>query len=327
MREAAERLMALLRGERVASPPLWEPWFAKGEMLHRRYEGEYLKMAEDLGHAAVPIGGLRTDVEFISAAEQRTDAGAYYEGGSLRDPEQLSERPEPDYDAQVEPLLEYRRRCTEAGTACWLIIGWCFDRIAASMGLEQFAMDCYDRPGFIHEAMAWVEARNRKGIERVVSKVMPDFVLYNGDCAYKTGTMINPDMLREFTIEPTRKTVDMIHDLDIPFAFHSDGKLDDVIPMLTELGIAAVHGCEKQANDLDHLVETFGDDIALAGNMDVVFLAHATPDEVDAETRRMIEIGSRKQRFIAACNTSPQDYIPDENYIAFCRTIADQAKQ
>ena len=223
MREASERLMTLLRGERIADPPLFEPWFAMGDLLNRRYDGEYLTMADQLGHAAVPIGGLQTDVEFIDAAEQRTDAGAYYEGGLLRDPEQLRERPEPDYDAQVEPLLDYRKRCAEAGTACWLIIGWCFDRIAASMGLEQFAMDCYDRPAFIHEAMNWVEQRNQKGIERVVSKVKPDFVLYNGDCAYKTGTMINPDMLREFTIEPTRKTVDMIHDLDIPFAFHTDG--------------------------------------------------------------------------------------------------------
>jgi len=323
MRESCERLMALLHGQRVARPPLWEPWFAKGEMLHRRYEGAYLQMAEDLGHAAVPIGGLETDVEFISAAEHRTEAGAYYEGGCLRDPEQLRERPEPDYEAQVEPLLAYRRRCAEAGTACWMIIGWCFDRIAASMGLEQFAMDCYDRPEFIHEAMNWVEHRNQKGIERVVAKVMPDFVLYNGDCAYKTGTMVAPDMLRAFTVEPTRKTVGMVHDLGIPFAFHSDGKLDDVIPILTELGIAAVHGCEKQANDLGGLVERFGDEIALCGNMDVVFLTHATPEEVAAETRRMIEIGSGKQRFIAGCNTSPQDYIPDENYIAFCRTIAE----
>lgn len=327
MREASERLMALLRGQRVAAPPLFEPWFAMGEMLQRRFDGDYLKMADDLGHAAVPIHGFRTNVEFIHAAEQRTQAGAYYEGGLLREPEQLHERPEPDFDAQVEPLMAHRNRCTEAGTACWIVIGWCFDRVAASMGLEQFAMDCYDRPEFIHQAMDWVERRNQKGIERVISKVKPDFVLYNGDCAYKTGTMINPDMLRQFTIEPTRKTVNMIRDLDIPFAFHSDGKLDDVIPMLSELGIAAVHGCEKQANDLNHLVETFGDDIALCGNMDVVFLAHATPEEVEAETRHMIHVGARKRRFIAGCNTSPQDYIPDENYLTFCRTVAAVAAE
>jgi hypothetical protein len=37
----------------------------------------------------------------------------------------------------------------------------------------------------------------------------------------------------------------------------------------------------------------------------------------------MLKIGSQKDRYIAACNTSPQDYIPDENYLAMCEAIRD----
>jgi hypothetical protein len=321
MRENSERLMALLRGQRVSKPPFWEPWFAMGEMLQQRYGGSYIAMADDLGHAAIPVGGLNTAVEFIYG-DIRTEAGAYYHGGFLRESRQLHERPEPDYDAQVEPLLAKQRECAAAGYATWLIIGWCFDRIAASMGLEHLALACYDQPDFVREAMQWVETRNQHGIERIVTKVKPDFVLYNGDCAYKNGLMLAPAMLRDFCLEPTRQTVRMIHDLGIPFAFHTDGQLDDIAPMLIELGICAVHGCEKQANDLQHLVTTFGDDIVLCGNMDVVFLKNATPDQVRQETRRMLRVGGAKQRFIAGCNTSPQDYIPWENYRTFCRTVA-----
>jgi len=97
--------------------------------------------------------------------------------------------------------------------------------------------------------------------------------------------------------------------------------LDDVIPLLIELGFSAVHGCEKAANDLRHLVDVFGDDIVLAGNMDVVFLSRATLEEVKRETEEMLRIGSSKGKFIAACNTSPLDYIPEENYIAMAETI------
>lgn len=177
-------------------------------------------------------------------------------------------------------------------------------------GTQNFAINCYDRPEFIHEAMWWTETRNQRGIQKVVRQVRPDFVLYNGDCAYKTGTMIAPEMIREFCHDPTKKTVDMIRDLDIPFAFHTDGKLDDVVPLLTELGICAVHGCEKQANDLGHLVETFGDDIVLCRNTDVVFLTHATAGEVVAETEAMLEAGSHRQRFVVGCNTSPLRLYP-----------------
>jgi uroporphyrinogen decarboxylase len=279
-------------------------------------------MAEDLGHAAVPIGGLDVGASFIDRA-QGHESGAWYAGGTLSEPEQLRACPEPDFEGQLETLLPQRRQCAEAGRACWLVIDWCFDRLAAWMGLEDFSLECYDRPEFIHEAMQWIEARNQEGVRRVVSKLRPDFVLYNGDCAYKTGTMIDPRMIREFCFEPSKKTVDLVRDLGIPFAFHSDGKLDDVIPMLVDLGICAVHGCEKQANDLGHLVHRFGDSMVLCGNADVVFLKNATPDEVRQETLQMLEVGNAKGRFVAACNTSPQDYIPDENYEALCRTVQE----
>ncbi|MEX0776614.1 MAG: uroporphyrinogen decarboxylase family protein [Phycisphaeraceae bacterium] len=312
--------MALLAGQCVDRPPLWEVWFAMPDFCRRRYGGDMTAMAADLGHAALCIGGLDIG-SWWQAEVEPNDAGVWYGGGALRDADQLRQRPEPDYDAQVQPLLDAQRRCHDAGLATWLIIGWCFDRIAGSMGLEEFAVACYDRPEFIHQAMQWCEARNLQGVRRIVSKVRPDFVLYNGDCAYKTGTMIDPRMIRDFCFEPTRRTVQAVRDLGIPFTFHSDGKLDEVIPMLLNLGICAVHGCEKQAKDLGHLVQTFGDRIALCGNMDVVFLKHASPEEIRRETREMLRLGGVRGRFIAACNTSPQDYIPDENYLAFCRAV------
>lgn len=91
--------------------------------------------------------------------------------------------------------------------------------------------------------------------------------------------------------------------------------------MLIELGFSTVHGCEKAANDLNDLVNRFGGEICLAGNMDVVFLSRATVEEVRRETEKMLEIDSQKGRFAAACNTSPMDYIPDENYRAMAEVI------
>jgi len=135
--------------------------------------------------------------------------------------------------------------------------------------------------------------------------------------------MVNPDLLRELTYDITLPNVRAIQQLGIPVTFHSDGKLDGVIPLLLDLGIAAVHGCEKQANSLEHLVETFGDRIVLCGNMDVVFLHEATEQEVQAQTLAMLRTGWRKGRFLPGCNTSPQDYIPEANYRAMLRTVRD----
>lgn len=319
--DASQRLMHLLNGGKCDRPPFYEPWFGMGQMLRDDYGGSYAAMATALGHAAVPIRGFGTDVDFVKPHET-TEAGAYYAGGTLREPEQMRRRPEPDYALQVDTIKARLAEARAAGRATWSVLGWCFDRTSSSMGLEQLAMDCYDRPEFVHEAMEWVENRNRNALKAILPHVQPDFFLYNGDCAYKTGPMIDPKMLRDFTFEPTRKTVQIIRDAGIPLAFHTDGKLDEVLPMLLELGASAVHGCEKQANDLAGLVDRFGDEVALCGNMDVVFLKEATVDEVRAETRAMLKTGNAKGRFIAGCNTSPKDYIPRENYRAFLDEVA-----
>ena len=65
MHESSERLMALLRGQTAAKPPLWEPWFVMTNLLRDRFAGDYLAMAEQLDHAAVPIGIVRVAIDFF----------------------------------------------------------------------------------------------------------------------------------------------------------------------------------------------------------------------------------------------------------------------
>lgn len=321
MIEPSERLMRLFRGGTCARPPYWEPWFRMTENLQARYAGDPLAMALDLGHAAVPLPWIELNSSFYHRVERREDTGVWYAGGLLTRREQLRAAPEPDWDAQRARIEPLRRRCREAGMACWLTLPWCFHAVASSMGLENFALACYDEIDFVREALAFVERRNAQAIEKVVAAVAPDFVLFDGDCAYKTGTMIAPAMMRDLVRAPTLANTARLHTLGVVPVFHSDGKLDDVIPLLLELRFAAVHGCESAANDLAHLVERFGRSIVLCGNMDVVFLKSATPEAIRAAARDMLRLGNRFGRFAAGCNTSPLDYIPWENYRAFVDAV------
>ncbi len=325
MRKESEKLMRLLQGEKVYTPPFWEVWFAMGDFFRRRY-GDWervedrIRMAEDLNMSAVPLGGISIGLSFAKM-EETSNGTTRYGGGTLESMEQLERIPLPDWSEIRERYKKEQEIIKEKGFISWITLPWCFHAINTAMGLENFSYKLYEDFPFIDRAFEWVEERNRRAIEEVISYVRPDFVLFDGDCAYKTGLMIRPQLFRELVFERTRKTVSLLKELGIPYTFHTDGKLDEVIPILVELGFSAVHGCEKQANDLEYLVEKFGDHIVLVGNMDVVFLTHASPQEIREETEKMLVIGSRKGKFVASCNTSPQDYIPEENYLAFVETI------
>jgi len=327
MIELSRNLLKLLNGYRCENPPFWEVWFCMHEFCNRRY-GDYnsidsrIRMAQDLGMAAVFLGAVDTNVSFAEL-QPASDGSIHYTSGSLKNLSQLSEKPLPDWKSIRNKMLADREAIRKSGLACWIVLPWCFHSVATSMGLENFSLAVYDDPSFIDTAFEWVEERNRMAIDSIISEIHPDFVLFDGDCAHKTGLMIQPSTFRKLTFEKTAKTVSRLKALGIPYCFHTDGKLDEVIPMLIELGFAAVHGCEKAANDLSQLVANFGDHIVLVGNMDVVLLATATPEMIIQETLEMLRIGSHKGRFIAACNTSPQDYIPEENYNAFAKTIRE----
>ncbi len=318
-------LLKLLMGERVYKPPFWEPWFDMWGFFRRRYGDpgnfeNHVRMALDLGMAAVKLGSIGY---FSGLTSYRLTSGGVkrYAGGRLTSLEQLKKLELPDLGEVVEKWRLRQELVSKAGLISWVVLPWCFHAVATAMGHSRLFTKIYRDYEFVDRVFEWVEERNREVIATVIKEVRPGFVLFDGDCAYKSGLMVKTEVFYRLVYERTRETVSLLKRLGIPYVFHSDGRLYDLIPMLVELGFSAVHGCEKVANDLEYLVSRFGDDIVLAGNMDVVFLARATQEEICRETEKMLRTGCVKGKFIASCNTSPQDYIPEENYLAMVEAI------
>ena len=316
MREGSEQLLALWRGQTVERAPLWDPWFAMTGFLRERYEGDYLAMAEHLGHAAVPIGIVRTTVDCFDH-DHLHSAGR----GVMRHARQRTDEPDPHWATQAKAAEAGRAACHDAGVACWMTMKWSFDAIVNALGYEEFALACYDEPDRLTAVIDCMEHRNRLAVEHLISKVKPDFVLFEGNCAYQSGPMIDPSLMRQFCEAPTRRTLAMLAEVGIPAVIHTEGRVDELVPMFIDFGFVGIQGCDPQANDLADLVERFGDRITLCGNLDVSLLATGRPDEIAECTQAMLDIGMSRGHFAAGANTVVQDDTPAENYLAMVRTV------
>ena len=321
----SNNLTRTLRGEDTGKVPFWEVWYAMGGLAEkvldkpiRGIEGE-MEFARAMGWEN--LGGWASVAGPPSAGATASDGTGHYVPGGFHDLAQLEGLPPPNTDETATKNEPRIKAAHEAGFAAIMYLGWGFHSVATAMGLENFAYKTVDDIDFLHEAFEFVEEQSRKVIRDVIVPLGVDAVLFDGDCAYKNGLMVSPKVFRELVFDRTAKTVAPLKEADIPYVLHTDGKLDDVIPVLIELGFSAVHGVEAQANDLGDIKARFGRQITLIGNMDIVFLTHATQEQVRARTKEMLDIGSPGGRYIAACNTSPMDYIPDENYLAFVDTI------
>jgi len=319
------RLLRALRGQPTDGVPFWEVWFAMeglpeyviGRPISNLADRVQFARAMGWEYLTIYVGGRHPGVSFETAS----DGTAHYVQHGKIPLEELYARPDPDLGKMAEEAAEVVRVAKEEGMASIAYIVWSFHAASTALGLEHLSYLAYDEPEYLHELMEWVEEGNRRAIREVIIPLGIDLVLVDGDCAYKNGLMMNPAMFREFVFERTRKTLAPLREAGIPYAFHSDGKVDDLLPILIELDFCGFHGVEKQANDLADIKRRFGRDITLMGNMDVVFLTHATIPEIRAETERMLAVGSEGGRYIAACNTSPLDYIPYENYLAMVEVI------
>ena len=325
MSASETKLMKALRGEPTDGVPFWEVWFAMGN-LAERVLGRARQNVHDQVDFARAMGW-----EYLTTGAPGRHPGShqgtasdgtkhYIQHGKIP-LEDLYARPDPDLDEALQNVREVVRVARSEEMTTIAYVPWCFHAGNTALGLEHLSYLVYDDPDYLHDLFEWVEEGTRRAIREVIIPAGVDVVLFDGDCAYKTGLMIHPDMFRELVFDRTAKTVAPLRDAGILYTFHSDGKVDDLLPMLIELGFSAFHGVEAQANDLGDVMRRFGQQITLIGNMDVVFLTHSTVDEVRAATEQMLTVGTEGGRYIAACNTSPMDYIPYENYMAMVEVI------
>ena len=314
-----ERILAALKGLPIDRVPYQEIFF------NHRYVSEYFggpqntledgaRYLANSGQCSMLVAGFwwvpGDHYSNTNEGESR------YTGGHAWKMEDVLAMEEPDIEKSIAQIKEGISAARKLNLACHIFVMSSFHSASTVMGLENLCYTLCDAPEVIHSYMDRVEAYNRKVLRRLSSYDI-DFVFIDGDCAYKTGLMVSPDMFRELWFERTRGTISICQENNWPYCYHTDGKIDDVYPLLIELGFSGTHGIESAANDLADIKARFGDKLTLIGNFDISELAMCTPEEITKMTEEMLSVGSVGGRYIAGCNTLAGDNIPLENYLAF----------
>ncbi len=325
----AVRLRKIISGELPDRVPNFE-FFFDNPAVRRHF----------LGHE--PQGGLEEQAEFTEAigwgsmvsgwfairigarSEVASDGTSHYAGGSPLTWELLRGMRDPDFGPGLEKLHQGLEAAHSRGLMAHCFVLHCFHSAATGLGLERLALMCYDEFDLLKAYMERVEAHNQRAIQAMVEQgCVPDFIVFDGDCSFKNAMMVRPETYRELVFDCTCQTCREITKAGIPYLFHTDGKVDRLYPILIELGFSGAHGVEAQANDLGEIKRLFGDRFTLFGNMDPVFLAWSSPEEVYEATVEMVRTGKPGGRYGAAVNTIVSDYTPLENYLAFLEAIRD----
>jgi uroporphyrinogen decarboxylase len=137
------------------------------------------------------------------------------------------------------------------------------------------------------------------------------------DIAYKGGTLISPKDLRELIFPWYKRIGGVAKRHNLPFIYHSDGRLWSVLDDLIDCGVNAIQPIEPLSMDAAQLKKSYGDRLCLIGNIDLDYpLTRGTPKEVKEMVKERIEKLAPGGGYCCGSSNTIASYVPVENYIA-----------
>jgi len=149
-----------------------------------------------------------------------------------------------------------------------------------------------------------------------------DILFVADDFAFKSGMMLPPKLFERIWRKPMERIIRPALEKGIPLKFHSDGKLDEAVEMLIDMGFDCLNPMDPYGIDYRDYKKRFGDRITLSGNIDIEYpLVRGTPEDVEKDVREHCEVMMKGGRWEAASSHSIVNYIPHENFIAMINAI------
>ncbi|HID06764.1 MAG TPA: hypothetical protein EYP10_06410, partial [Armatimonadetes bacterium] len=191
---------------------------------------------------------------------------------------------------------ELKQRWSNRTTVLGMTIQSMFWRVRDWVGFERLCTLFIDDPMFVHEMMEYVADFTIAVLDGLLDGLDVDYVFFNEDMAYKTASMISPDMVKEFLWPRYRKLVRFFREKGVSvLIMDCDGHIGELIPLWLDVGINCVYPVEVAAhNDPIEYRKRYGRSLAMIGGTDKRELRHdksRVKDEVMSKVPWLIDRG------------------------------------
>ena len=223
-------------------------------------------------------------------------------------------------EEEMEERLQYVREYVAAAKGTKIGVAFCGFCIFQTLyefviGMHDCMLMIKDDPDFFHELMS----RSADFYEELITRAIKEGIdvgFAADDFAYKSGLFVEPKLFEEIWRPHFDRILAPFRDAGMPIVFHSDGKIDDAIDMLLEMGVDAITPMDPSGVDYRDYKKRYGDRLTLVGNIDLTWpLTSGTPEDVEKDVIEHMDVLKPGGRWIAASSHSIVNYIPHENLL------------
>ena len=188
-------------------------------------------------------------------------------------------------------------------------------------GMDKLLMDYIDDPALAH-ALAELTLDYKIWLMKKAIKLGADVVVSGDDYAGRVAPFMSPVHFEAFIQPYLKKSVQVAHDLGVPYIKHTDGNIWPILDQMIDVGIDAIDPLEPLADmDIGCVKARYGDRIAVMGNIDVTeLLPHGTPGDVEAAVKETLAKAAPGGGYVLASSNSIHPGVQPENYRAMVQT-------
>ena len=256
--------------------------------------------------------------------EQTATGSRHYLDGTIKTWADLDDlEPPPSLADQLSHLELYLR--TAQGTGVGVIANFTsfFDSALRAIGISDALYMFYDNRPLLEKLMDILLEHQAKVIQAVCDRFGDDLtaVLINDDIAFHTGLIIHPDMFMPIFPPRMQRLIAPALEHGRPVLMHSDGKIEKVVPILYDLGFAALHPVQPEFNDIYALKEQWAGKMAFIGNISTALLAQGSEEEIEARVcEHCVRLGPGGG-YVLGSSGSIVEGMPPENFVAMTRAV------
>jgi uroporphyrinogen-III decarboxylase len=229
-------------------------------------------------------------------------------------------------EEEIEERLRYVREYVDAARGT--DIGVIFCGFAIFQTLYEFVIgmnDCFimmlEDPdlfsSLISKSADYYEALVRRAIAEGV-----DVLFAADDFAFKSGLLVQPELLKDLWQPHFDRILAPAREARMPIIFHSDGKVDEAVEMLLDMGIQMLTPMDPSGIDYADFKKRYGSRVSLHGNIDITYpLVKGTPEDVRRDVKAHMDAMKPGGRWMAGSSHSIVNYIPHENFVAMINAI------